>query len=276
MQGKTVWLVTSLFCRRKHWNGVFNTGIKPFITEGDILSYQIGLNYQGGENIRLAFLAEEDRAGDLALHARDYFQSFFSSAGLVPSETGLPVKGIFMPFPCNTIQFGLYEASTSDHHIERAISDIMLQALPENDIEEETILMTAYYLHISLLVTLCPYGGKEMAHYSPVYQSRLLTSETIDEPFKQNELNANRSIFMEVIRDISASRSGKEMSIPSRLAQWMALCKRIISEMPASESHRYLSHYINKQLGITGDMNILLNYFIYQTFFTPLCINSTL
>jgi len=159
-QQKSIWLSTSLFSSKGNWHNILREAIGPFTQSNSLVKgYTIKFNYLSGENIRLSLLTDLGNEESLAKTADKYFKNYFRKANLPDASIKLPVAGVFMPIPRNSIQYGLYAPVSIDveEQIQYALpiklSKIIVAALQE-EIDDELILTLAFYLQISLAKTI--------------------------------------------------------------------------------------------------------------------------
>ncbi len=155
-----IWLSISLFSSKENWHRILSEAIAPFAETNRLLkAFKVEFNHLSGENIRLSLLTNIGNEALLAATAHSYFNSYFEEAKLPQQPLKLPVEGVFMPFPANTIQYGLYPPLTvggdevDQYALPVTLSKIMVAALQE-EIDDETILTFAFYLQIALVKTI--------------------------------------------------------------------------------------------------------------------------
>lgn len=280
MQENLLWLSTSLFCCKSHWNYLLREGVKPFLNdtthEKYLRSYQLEFNYLNGENIRLALLAKEDHAETLAKKTDNYFKNFFSISALPTNEPDLTDWGIFMPFPANSIQYGLYKVDPlnrndeKDYSFQRELSLLIAEGLGEENIDQETIITFAFYLHVALIKLIT---AKDPAITTELMQSYHTvpfheTDEHEDIEFMTAKYEDNKEVLQEIAEDIM-KHTPSSTTVPSWLERWMELCEaELISdsgqyqEKTLNNIHSRIIYFINKHLSITDKMRLVLYYFI--------------
>ncbi len=240
-------------------------------------SHQLEFNYFNGENIRLALLAKEDYAETLAKKADNYFKNFFSISKLPTSDPDLTDWGIFMPFPANTIQYGLYKVDpinlndAQDYSFQRELSLLVLEALGEESIDQETIITFAFYLHVALIKVITAKdpaittGLLQWYDTAPFQQ----TDEQVNFEFIKAKYEDNKAALLEIADDIMKHISSSA-TVPSWLERWMELCEAELISYGGQDQERTLTkvhsiiYFINKHLGITEKMKYVLYFFISQ------------
>ena len=158
---KMIWLSVSIFCNKSNWHTLLNNGIEPFVlADKNIINYTLELNYLSGENMRLSLLVDEIDAPVVAKSTDIYFKKYFSDAGLSIRPITFPVEGVFMPFQANTVQYGLYHhhiitrGEIERYELQINLSRILLVALKDDIIDDQTILTFGFYLKMGLIKTL--------------------------------------------------------------------------------------------------------------------------
>jgi hypothetical protein len=263
-----IWLPLSLFCSKKDWGVLLNEGIVPFLEELSAeqkhVSYFLEFNSSQGENIRLSLATENANAPDLAKRADTYFKDFFSRRFIPEKENLLPaeVKDLFMPFPKNSIQYGVYKSNDAYNNfsaIRMALSAIMIDALIEETINDETIWTFAYYLNLALLKAL---GKHRLSKFKNFYNVNDEINSLIISKFTDN-----RETLIEIANNIIHSQTVEDTSI--WLESWTKTCEgEIMNDFPnftkLLEIHNRIVDIIYKQVGVTEKMRVMLFYFISQ------------
>ena len=275
MEDDYIWLSISLFCCKKEWNQLVLNGIEPFLNnkETTILlnNYTLELNYLSGENIRLSLLTAENKASLLAKHADEYFKRYFLNANLFLPETHLPVDGIFMPLPVNTIQYGLYPPrKIARSEIEKdafstGLSSIMITALSDDTIDEESIITFAFYLQTGLLKAITKTGVTvpETLKSEMNFDQQQIYNATIKLKF-----NDSKDILTEIADDVMMDID----NVPEWLKSWLLLCSseieknRVVKIDEVRSFYRKIVAIINRHLAIQPQISLMLSYFIENTF----------
>lgn len=260
----SIWLAISLFCEKKNWHILINDAIAPFIQkmhiEGTLISFNISLNYAGGKNIRLGLYVSDDCKEILALEADEYFKSYFSKANLSVKPLSLPIDSIFMPYPANTIQYGLYKNQNNYNNMDEAISTTILQTLNDEIIDEDILITISFYLLTALTLLLKADVLNTVSIYQNIYEHGGLTikSDTIKGQYKQAKY-----MLDEIYNSLQHN-----YDIPVWLIHWKNFCVNYISKNGPNNQHYLYNSVVNQlfiQLGFTPGMRTLLNYFILRT-----------
>ena len=277
MEPNHVWLSTSLFCNKNHWNDVLTDGIKPFLDQNthnqQISLYEIALNYAGGDNIRLALRTQHANAAELAKQTDDYFKIFFHQKSY-PQEENQFSNSVFMPFQGNTIQYGLYRIKIDDdrkYRFTKALSDMLMNVLPDEAIDEQKILLLAYYLLI--IYTKSLEKNNYIVDLHSLYQQHLFNKEvSIVEDSVAEAYEENKELLEEIAADISTPQAMGD-DLVAGFEDWIKLCEEDITAT-ISDSKEYnpilYSNFIrtfyllNKQLALTDNMAVMLLYFVSQ------------
>jgi hypothetical protein len=228
-----IWLSTSLFCSKNEWNKLFVDGILPFLTDkitsGFLDDYTIELNYVDGENIRLSLLTTETNAAQLTKHADEYFKDYFSKPNLAIPEVDLPDEEIPISFPSNTIQFGLYpnhtiiESEKENYSLSISLSHIILDALKDDAIDDDTILTFAFYLQLSLIRCINDIYPEPVDKLKSVYKNLVYDTKITDKELIRVKFAESRQMLNEIKQDIMSDKSHEDT--PEWLETWMDSCK---------------------------------------------------
>jgi hypothetical protein len=280
------WLHTSLFCERRNWNELLKNGIQLFVQkllqERAIWFYQIACNYSGGENIRLAMFAPAASAPDVAKRTDEWFKNYFREANLPYTPAPLAGDSLFMPFPANTIQYGLYQVTDDPsedpkeaYQFQMMLSAVICEALAGEDVVDETILTLAFYLHSAWLKNICEYTQAPISDFLPCYQFSGIekTDETIDDGFMEQKYNENRDVLLEIADSIFHPHQAKT-DMPWWLLQWNGACREYVHYFITSGENKPGHHKavhlktipaINRLAGLNENMRLLLGHFIRET-----------
>ena len=265
-----IWLSISLFSNKANWHRLLNEAIAPFVQANPQLKgYYVAFNYLSGENIRLTLLTHLGNEQALAAIADSHFKNYFEKAHLSQQPLKLPVDGCFMPFPANTIQYGLYPPLTiSVDDLEACelsinISKIIVAAL-QDEIDDETILTFAFYLQISLVKTI----------YNTLRDAdALFAIVTPANAFKADDNALSNLCLMKEIADdvMQIEEFDSELNW---LNGWIDDCKNTLlkaSKIEANNISKIKSIYhlrvqtVYTHLGINVHGKDMLNYFIVKS-----------
>jgi len=289
-------IAVSLLCCKSEWNRLFADGIIPFVTDIDLsASYTIKFNYDDEENIRLSLYTTEINAKQLAEKAAEYFKDWFLKANLIVPEM-IPVgEEAPIPFPINSIQFGSYHREEKENlSLSVNLSQIILDALKEDVIDDETILTFAFYLQICLIKlitqidpgfinTLKPafkdaeLGEPENAdtnHAAIEGQISKVPSESMDavNSFIMERISLNEKFeeykagLLEITSDVM--NSADEADILGWLKLWLNTCKTELNRPVENENiiitYKRIIDTVYGHLGIAPETNAMLSYFVQR------------
>lgn len=265
-----IWLSVSLFCSKKNWNRVLSEAIAPFAQTNSLLKgYTVEFNYLSGENIRLALLTDLGNEEGLVKTTDSYFKSYFEKARPPKAAAKLPVDGVFMPFPGNTIRYGLYPAVTIvaselvQYNLPIVLSNILVAAL-QDEIDDETILTFAFYLQISIVKTIYKLVNNE---------DELFAIITSAHDFKaDNNALSNLNLMQEITYDVMQTEEFDSELI--WLNGWIDDCKAALSIAGKTEANnisniKSIYHLrvqtVYSHLGINMHGRDMLNYFVLKS-----------
>ena len=276
------WVYFSLYCCQENWTVLLDRSISPFLnkwkSKDDVRAWQLQLNYDGGANIRLSLLTSQSEAATIATDADKWFNRFFLDAGFAARPVVLPIDAIFLPFPSNSIQFGLYryEATEGEYHyeMEHLLSEIILQVFMVDNVEDDAVLVLSYYLVLSLLKVSVGTGlvsknevlsGQERNAAS--VRPYLLAEEMLEEKFEMSR-NILEGIMQEVLDPEEKNNT------PVWLRHWVKTCEGALAnwlKKIGEKPQHVISFYdqcwglIGKHTGLNSNMKLLLHYFIKQS-----------
>ena len=265
-----MWLPISLFCSHSVWSGLLVQCIFPFVEmltrERKILLYHVALNYDRGENIRLSLQVAEKDAQEIALYADYYFKTFSAKAGL-PADVQKPNgETLFIHFPCNSIQYGLYSCepqnafSWSDPAFQQEISATIFEVAKIEEVNEETIFTLAFQLHFTLLSATLLHS-KTPADELLREAVRFSSVSTLPGNLLQLEPHLQKNKVR--LSDIAYDIMNQNGSIPPWLMHWHHVCTAKVME--AAETYYPLTRIIYEQLGINEYLKSIIVYYMRKS-----------
>lgn len=259
MEDLYIWLSISLFCNRNNWNILLKDGIVPFVNKIKIHqllhSYQLAFSYYDGENIRLKLRCLDINKHILALQTDRYFKAYFVNSAIPVNQLKLPTEGVFLSYPENTIQYGLYpiEDDINNNKIADIISSLILQALINDTINEDTLITFSFYLLTALLIVQGNINDQIIENLTVTLNNDLILE-------KYNEA---RCVLIEIYIDIK-----NKHNLPDWLHFWINFCKNdteIVTIHDPLVLYRKVSSSLFSLLCFTHDMKTLVNYFVKRT-----------
>jgi len=287
-------LSVSLFCRKDKWKEILANAITPFLIahqypERLLAAYSIEFNQSEGGHIMFSLFTDESNAAKLANKAREYF-----TAWLLP-QAALSGKKASAPFPENTIRFRLYPAKkltrkeNQNHSLSITLSKIILDALDEDDIDDETIFTLAFYLQIGLMKTIKTIDPEFIDTLKPTVRMSLSAPtdlQIFEGKTDQNDFSDNftheqymqerivlhkkyeeaKEALLEITGDIM--QTVNQSGMPGWLEPWLDICKAEIgkSEENIATEYRRIIDTIHMHLGITQFIDTMLAYFVGRVF----------
>ena len=265
MEDNLVWLRASLFCCTSNWGKLFQDGILSFIKSDEakfVKNYTIELNYLSGTNIRFSLLTEYENALSTAQSLHVFFNDFFKGANLDDNKAAFPVDGIFMPFPSNSIQFGLFEQTLSDQidiEFEQELSKVLLVALSQAEVTGETIFTLGFYLNTTAV--------KVLSSYYHIPSLTETTTYAVEKDIVEG-YNFASNCLVEVTHSIFEMTSFDEDL--QWLKDWEEICKEKIATLVQSEetlnsAYSHIENKVGNKLSMKGKPRATLNYYIHQS-----------
>jgi len=272
MQQTHTWLKVSLFTKMWNWHYLLRE-IKLFISKNKhyVISYLIEFNSLCGDNIRLAILVPGGFAIEFVSVVDNHFKHFFLERNLRTEAVWLPVAGIFKPFDQNTIQYGLFDVpySVSEAKLAANLSGIILTALKDDEIDDETLVTFAFYLHVAIFKLSKDDPG--LSHEVGSYYTNAvsLTGGDINMEFLADKFESNKQDLADIYHDIMVENKS---DLPGWLNDWTAC---IMDEMEISNANLTegfktkkqdrITSTVNMQLGLSRSSWLMIRYFLQQT-----------
>lgn len=296
MGTKTIWISVSIFSKQKNWNFILINGIKPimgnFIQTGNVIKYAVEFNYLRGSNIRLSILANKSNIKKFITSLNAHLKSFLLNNNMLVEMPTLPVNGIFMPYPFNTIQYGLHSPDilnkvgvngkelvslgNEQYSFYQVLSEIIIEALREEEIDDELIVTFSFYLHLILMNCVCMKFSVNHHIFSSSYDLfQNVDNELLSKDFLVQKFSENMEVLKEIKSD--AFHNGRSVLVesPAWIKKWEITCLSEIGRQEKAELVRNDSSIIyfnivesiNRILGVKKNMKQLLYYFIFNTMF---------
>jgi hypothetical protein len=256
-----VWLTSSIFMKMPEWSMLFSNLVTPFIEDllknKRIYAYQIALNHNGGDNIRVCLLTKKSQAirlaMDLSLASKDFFCRFDKKE--TPAEVN--ANGIFMQFPSNCIKHGLFRLDFSlgdfgAYNIDQKISELLLAKFCEEDISEVSILIFALFLHISFITRLVTKSNVDTNFIRHIHQEILC-----EQQFTISSGHALEEIGIQIKEEVeqASRKTGLITEDTPWLNSWITFCsKKIESEIKDFKSRDEISIYYRKNFFLINDL----------------------
>ena len=275
MENELIWLHSSVFSGKENWHRILEQ-IQIFIDlwkpQHCIKEFRLEFNYLSGENIRFSILCRDDFKQLIAKKLDEYFTEFFLRADLSVRKQALPVNGVFLTHPANTIRYGLYDIVNGNPETEQinvVLSSSIIQALCHEPIDEESILTFAFYLYAGTLKAFrnCNKVFDGTLHYANLFNA--IRADQIDIEIVKNKYEESKYLLSEIFDEIM-----RGIHIGPWLDSWILTCETEIKRRsgPLSSQEDGLtqigSGFINsiyKHLGISENMKLMLDFFMNET-----------
>jgi len=273
MKPNNKWLSISLFCKKHHWPDLMQNGILPHINklrhEGRVKNYCLEFNGSNGDNIRLTLLVPASNASTVARETGDHFTAYLSTLPVTENKKEADARKLFMDFPDNTIQYGLYTVDNGDPALQQGLSEIIITALFTEAKDDTIIIRLAFYLYITLLQVASGNTGlsfKQLLTMEYCFYTDL--GETGDAVIMKQFFAENRHMLFETSYTIMKLRGG----LPEWVYQWAGLCEIKFKNHPVYNNSSIaakavfdtIAGYIDKQINLSANTRILLFHFIRQ------------
>lgn len=278
------WLTASVFMSMEDWTLMLSQFISPWVgknvDDGNIFSFQIEFNHNGGDNIRVCVLTKKERAFEvsqnLAQNAHNFFEKFKKKEIFKP----LPPNGIFMPFPQNCIKYGLFQLylNTDESHeysITKKVGELILEVFNEEQADAGSIFLFALFLQMAFANELINIDTSQAGFITSVFDNEInMYSENLND-LKEKFENIQDSI-LEIFEEIKIVK--KQLNIANEdhywLYEWILFCslklatESIDVDMRAQIYQNYRNQFmlINSLLGLDIKDRLLLSYSLRHFF----------
>lgn len=272
MEQNYSWLATSLFCRKSNW-GKLLAEIDFFLnkwSENRLSTYLLEFNYLSGENIRFALLAPAELADFFAKQLDKYFKDAFLRSGLSINSAIPAADSIFMPFPENTIQYGLYVPDDiyelNKYSFAPKLSELMLEGLKKEEIDDDLIITFGLYLTLVFVKVFIKDRPQLVAELLNFYTS---SDNERNVGLERTQFANNIEILSGIIIDIFGFY--QESNAPGWLQKWSEVCKSLIAanllHYPGDNLmiiYTKVIYRIYRHIGLNSEMELLLACLIRQ------------
>jgi hypothetical protein len=265
MESRNILSATSLFCSQRNWPVLlrsiqnFNKTIykKP--------SFSLEFNYLSGENIRLSFLAQENRAERLLKHTDEYFKNFFCK---LKPDSRKQSGEIFKSFEQNNIYYGLYEpilikkGEIKNYTLQFTLSKLIIAALKDEDhLDDETILTLAFYFIITVIKVIEEKFDLNKKILTGYFKERFQQLETFENTIIKAKYKENKSILLEIYNSIGGQEA------PQWIKRWENFLLDFMNNNNTETKSKAILIFgqIRKQLGLNNIKESMLCYFIFRT-----------
>ncbi|RVU00434.1 hypothetical protein EOD41_13230 [Mucilaginibacter limnophilus] len=262
-------MIASIFYNQVAWHNLLCGFIRPYIqqNQNNISHWRVSLSTYRGEHITVEINPANEHFAlkeDFCKKAEAFLENFPSPMKAVK----YPLDGLFMDYPNNTIEYDIEEPhltiNDSLHAVKQQLSEIILYALADQEIDIESIFTLIVYLQFGIIKA--GFTNTRTARVNTLkLVLHLTTHDNGDSNDKQREdetqqfvalFDYNKEIFVEIIEDIW-TKENYETGL-HWMAQWENACKTYLQTNEFHVAFMLLSQAAYQQTGLNGD-KILLN-----------------
>lgn len=288
VSNKTVWLSCSIFCRLSCWHKMAIHAINPFLKANVASvvnnSFVIILDTLGTPNIQLAVLVKHRTSAKVARNLDTHINGYLQ---MLPSFKTKKGKGMFMAFPDNSVQYGLWTpepeklfSSFNTVSFEIALSKALMNVLTkEKTIFLETLQSVAFCLTVVTLRHLVASTGVSKRSLVLFYNNENnLNTQYVSQQIISDFLTKHTDHF-QALAELSFGGSTEGPIDESWLTQWISgldsLDRQAIyncdDTMDATKSR--LLFLINRNCGLNEYIAVLqsavIRSFVIDKLFEP-------
>jgi len=246
--------------------------------------YIIYLSRYRGENIQLNVLAKSSARLPIIDLISQKTNIFFKKFPSAKKRVRYPLNGFFKDFPVNSIQYNLKSNSlnnsfsqltafNADPH--KILNKIIFSCLTKKEINEETIFLVNYYLHVALVkVLLSTYQWNGKAVLEEIVQ-KIKSPDEVQEKWSKQLLNENESILTAIIRDIFEKKI-----LPTRkgylwIPEWIEFCDLFFETSAPTKDKSSVYHKLECLISIINSQ-LAFGFKGMQFFFIQFIIDKSL
>ncbi|HVU93654.1 MAG TPA: hypothetical protein VHE34_00450 [Puia sp.] len=287
MEKKFTWLAISFFYEKEGWHSLVQDALRPFMRSEEYIShailYTLAFNRDRGDNIRLKIWAELSGADKLLVKCQAHFEKFFLLHPLVrPEGNWQPGDHFFLPFPENSIQYGLYKTPKvwmntveESWKLDMCLSDCLLEAVDES-VTTESLLAVAVLLLFSVVCGMTLISGSEKPLGEPEYlqylkvKGRRVYSEEPDSKVVFGQMYHTNESFFVMTRKQIFNEVDDPSDLPDWIGRWKTECigeirKRLDRGIPFYRIYFELSNLVCEQLGYDEKFQGLVDFVVHKT-----------
>ena len=261
------WISTSLFSEKKNWGEIIQNGIRPILLELAIECFRIRFNYFNGANIQLSLLSNKHQCESIAKRLDAYFKCFFLNAKLRKARLPLPNDSLFIYYPSNSIQYGLYSLDVKFEEqggdVYQLLSEIIIDSFWE-DVDDASILTLLLYLHLTLIKVTYNFFEFNVKNPTSYFLEKYPLYQTKNNSYK-DFFNKNKAIIDAIMFDVFVKNFmvGDDLFWLNR---WVEVCKRELDKSPKNIDAQCSSliKMIDNHLGPNTEMKQFLNGIIHE------------
>jgi len=263
--GKIRDISLSLFCNEEYRHELIRDGVRPFLQLEDVQSrvrgYHLCFSSYRGNNVRLHLFAPGRYCKKVSREADKFFKAYFGQTAFTAEETPIRKWHSFMPFPPNTIQYGLYYENTDRFELSwqkfrEHLSVLIMELLCQEPIDEKGRITFALYLHLVLVDTFTELSPEHRREAEAFYKMKAMPAFPAGPSLGAFEMDPQQ--LWDIRQKVSA-----EMSDPDGwYSQWKNACELALTELSkkgmANADGKLASLFkvsgeINEQLDIRDD-----------------------
>ena len=243
--------------------------INKLSREGRVKNYFLQFNNSNGENLRLPLLVSAGNESNVARETGDHFTSYFYTLPVIEDKKEDHAHKLFMDFPCNTIQYGLYSVDNGDPHLQQSLSEVIIEALCTEIKDDTIIIRLAFYLYVTLLQIAS--GNTRLSFNQLLTMEYCLytdVGETDEALIIKLFFEENRHMLFDTCYNVMKLREG----LPAWVYQWAAVCETRFNNCLANNNSpearkkvfNEIARHIDDQMNLNIHVKLLLFHFIRQ------------
>jgi hypothetical protein len=254
-------IVISIFYNRCGWHHLISICIlrlvKIRLVEEANAVYNLFLSRKRGDHITLVIICDKTLQEKVVFDFNEEVYGFLARFPSVSLGSEVPVNGVFMNFPNNTIRYNLYNLPNGklDTKMKGIVSKDILTCLSESEIDDEALFTFCFYTHLVIIKAFAIKYGLDQIKCS----LELLISNTKNQDdltmahesgiYADVLFNDNKEIFLEYYNEIFES---DDISIKTSVIDWQGIIEE--SDDPSlASSFSTISKSLLEQFDCSGE-----------------------
>jgi len=264
-------LSISVFAQKKKYRLYFKAFIHPLFEKleeaGFLMDFQIMLNNISGDNIRLVLVIANNMQTEAIAILQTSFTDFINRYALQPKVFKNERSSIFMNFPVNSIQYGLFSTrgfadDPTTAMLRKGISKVMIKLFCQENIDDDllvTFSVCIWFSWIKVLLNSNSILTDKIAEILP-----LLNIDVSEESALLDSYNTLMPYLIDLYKTIIDSR--KYRTGFNWLAGWEITVHSIIKQdcclADFTRVSSQLNSFIKIQLSLSDYAVLLINFLV--------------
>lgn len=271
------WIKTSIFTSKQNWKLILSalgSLLELSQLKKNVQYHLIQFNYSGGENIRIAYYVNKGTELETCKIIDFYFKNYFKNEDLIFIKECRNLIGLFLPYPQNSIRYGLYTDPADNNlyeELHQALTKSIHYIFTQSDVETNLLITFSYYINLCLFKNIIQEYSIKKYEWIQIYN---LVEMEIE--FQDLDLNVGLKKHFDSCKEELGDIFYKlilspQTDIDSWVTDWLEESNKALRlhlKLPGFNSESIkpfflkLIDYFNEVIGLSKSENLLIKYFI--------------